>query len=160
MDKITLRSIDRGNWRECIGLFVSDEQKSFVASNLFSLAQAKVFDECVPLGIYHGDAMVGFVMYALDDQDHNYWIYRLMIDQRYQRQGFGKAAMIKVMDRLKGFPDCVRVRISYEPENEGAALLYRNLGFRETGDIIEGEIVLEWMDRHRDDGRLIGGSKT
>lgn len=62
---------------------MGDDQQGFVASNMLSLAQAKVQDECVPLAIYDDDAMVGFVMYAKDRTDHQHWIYRLMIDQRF-----------------------------------------------------------------------------
>jgi len=28
--------------------------------------------------------MVGFTMFGLDEDDHNYWIYRLMVDKRFQ----------------------------------------------------------------------------
>ena len=35
------------------------------------------------------------------------------------------------------------VGISYEPKNEGARKLYASLGFVETGDMDEGEVVAE-----------------
>lgn len=42
---------------------------------------------------------------------------------------------------MKALPDCSGIAISYESENEGARRLYASLGFRETGEIIEGEVV-------------------
>ena len=86
---ITLRPISKDNFWDCIDLAVHPEQQSFVTSNAISIAQSKVQPECIPLAIYHEDVMVGFVMYCLDTDDDEYWIYRLMIDQHYQNQGFG-----------------------------------------------------------------------
>ena len=48
---------------------------------MYSLAQAFVQPECIPLALYAENKPVGFVMYALDEDDHEYWIYRLMIDK-------------------------------------------------------------------------------
>jgi ribosomal protein S18 acetylase RimI-like enzyme len=45
--------------------------------------------------------MVGFVMYGIDADDDNYWIYRLMIDARHQRKGYGRAAMTELLRRLQ-----------------------------------------------------------
>lgn len=138
---VTLRTIDRDNWRECIGLRVAPHQEAFVASNVYSLAQAKAQPECVPLAIYDDDRMVGFVMYALDADEHKYWIYRLMIDAAYQGRGYGRAAMLAVLARLRAEPDGLDVAISYEPENTAAEGLYRSLGFRTAGEISGTEIV-------------------
>lgn len=84
MGAVTLRAIDRDNWETCIQLAVAKDQQSFVASNLYSLAQAFVWPECVPLGIFEEDTMVGFLMWAKDHRDGQYWVYRLMIDHRFQ----------------------------------------------------------------------------
>jgi diamine N-acetyltransferase len=61
---ITLRPITPDNWELCINLKTTDEQQHFVATNLYSLAQAKVFPECIPLALYYGETMVGFLMYT------------------------------------------------------------------------------------------------
>ena len=53
--KIVLRPIDAHNWREAIRLGVALEQRSFVASNLYSIAESKFEPEAVPMGIYAGD---------------------------------------------------------------------------------------------------------
>ncbi|WP_256872363.1 GNAT family N-acetyltransferase [Paenibacillus sp. 79R4] len=90
---IALREIDRDNFYDVIKLSVSDEQKEFVASNLFSLAQAKAYPECICLAINQDEVLVGFTMYCIDQEDQEYWIYRLMIDAAHQSKGYGKAAM-------------------------------------------------------------------
>jgi diamine N-acetyltransferase len=46
-----------------------------------------------------------------------------------------------LLERLRAIPGCDEVAISYEPENELARQLYATCGFRETGEVIEGETV-------------------
>ena len=88
---ITLKEITKDNFWDCIELTVSKDQEDFVTSNAISIAQSKVQPECIPLAIYHHDIMVGFVMYCLDVDDNEYWIYRFMIDEKYQnRMELGK----------------------------------------------------------------------
>lgn len=46
---VELRDVTYENWEECIALRVSEAQRKMVAPNVYSLAQAKVQPECVPL---------------------------------------------------------------------------------------------------------------
>ncbi len=138
-----LVEIDRYNYLSVLDLSVSAEQKSFVASNQYSLAQAYAQPECVPLALYAENRPVGFAMYGLDEDDHQYWIYRLMIDQRFQGVGYGREAMHLLIDRIRGLSDEEhnRVYISFEPENEIAKSLYVSLGFVPDGRVLYGEVV-------------------
>ena len=140
---LRLVEIDRYNYLPVLDLRVSLEQESLVASNQYSLAQAYAQPECVPLALYAENKPVGFAMYALDEDDHQYWIYRLMIDQRHQHKGYGRAAMELLIDRIRGLSDeehtCVL--ISFEPENQIAKRLYESLGFVSDGRIMYGEVV-------------------
>jgi diamine N-acetyltransferase len=95
----------------------------------------------VPMVVYAGDTLVGFTMYGRDDDDGNLWVYRLMIAEGHQRKGYGQAAMLEVIDRLRSEPDCRFIKISWDEGNIAAETLYESLGFRKTGEIIEGEIV-------------------
>jgi diamine N-acetyltransferase len=138
---ITLREITRDNWLPCVRLKVAPEQELFVASNGVSLAQSKYEPEWIPLAVYDDEEMVGFVMYGVNQEDGKYWILRVMVDRRYQGQGYGRAAMRLLLDRLRATPECDEVAISYEPENDVARRLYASCGFRETGEVLEGETV-------------------
>lgn len=138
---IQLKEIDRQNFSAVVKLKVADEQQSFVASNVFSLAQAKVYPECVCWAIYNDETLVGFTMYCLDQEDQEYWIYRLMIDAQQQGKGHGKAAMELVIEQLKRDPEHHVIYISFEPENIAAQKLYEKLGFRADGRVIDGETV-------------------
>jgi diamine N-acetyltransferase len=141
LSEIVLRKIDHTNWLECIALQVNDDQKTFVATNVYSLAEASFYPTYVPLAIYFDEKMVGFLLYGKDPDDGRYWIPRIMIDKKYQHLGYGKAAMLQLIDLLKNKTDCQDVSISHEPENHVAEKLYTSLGFRNTGEINNGETV-------------------
>ena len=138
---ITLREINRSNFDAVLDLSVSNEQKHFVASNLYSMAQAKACPECIPLAIYDEESLVGFLMYCMDEDDKEYWIYRLMIDQKYQRLGYGRKAMKCVLSKISEDKQHNKVYISFEPENIAAKTLYEELGFQPDGRFVDGEIV-------------------
>jgi diamine N-acetyltransferase len=140
---IRFRPITRDNWAECGGLRVHPEQEGFVASNLFSLAEVHFYPQLIPQAIYDGDQMVGFLLYGYDEKEDSYWVVRLMIDQKYQGKGYGRAAMQHLLALLRAIPGCKRIRISYEPHNAGARQLYLSLGFVETGEVLEDETVAE-----------------
>ena len=138
-----LVEIDRYNYLSVLDLSVSPEQKDFVATNQYSLAQAYAQPECVPFALYAENRPVGFAMYSLDKDDHQYWIYRLMIDQRYQGVGYGREAMGLLTERIRSLADeeHTRVFISFEPENSIAKSLYESLGFVPDGRVLYGEVV-------------------
>ncbi|MDP3446956.1 MAG: GNAT family N-acetyltransferase [Eubacteriales bacterium] len=140
---LRLVEIDRHNYLSVLDLSVSTEQRDLVATNQYSLAQAYAQPECVPLALYAENKPVGFAMYSLDEDDHQFWIYRLMIDQRYQGVGYGREAMRLLIERIRGLSDDEhrRIYISFEPENEIAKSLYESLGFMPDGRMLYGEVV-------------------
>jgi len=138
---IKLHKIDRDNFHHVLELSVFDEQNDFIANNCYSLAQAKVQPECVPLAIYNDDELVGFIMYCMDYDDNEYWIYRIMIDRKHQKKGYGKLAMLQVLEILQQDKEHSKIYISFKPENEGARRLYESLAFTPDGRVIDGEIV-------------------
>jgi len=144
---ITLREITNDNFRECIHLKVADDQKGFVASNMFSLAEAKADGVSNPYAIYADEQMVGFIMYDFDPKESRGYITRLMIDEKFQSNGYGRQAMTQVIDRLQAIDDCNEIQTSYAPANVAAATLYASLGFAQTGEVAEGEIVVRVSSR-------------
>ena len=57
-----LRALTKDNYLRCLQLEVKEDQQDFVASNLQSIADSKVYPELIPQTIYHEDTMVGFLM--------------------------------------------------------------------------------------------------
>ncbi|MTW16416.1 GNAT family N-acetyltransferase [Rhodoplanes serenus] len=141
-DSITVEPLDPADHARVISLRPHPHQAAFVASNAESLEDAADNPACVPLIIRAAGEPVGFAMYALDEDDGNYWIYRLMIDARVQGRGYGRAAVIRIVEMLSRIPGCDRVVLGVKPDNERARRLYEAVGFRPTGEIIDGEIVM------------------
>lgn len=136
MSEVHLRPVTLANHRECLALQVKDAQAGLVASNAKSLAEAYVNLTLTPLAIYDVAArgyedpptpMVGFTMYELAAGVG--FITRLMIDRAYQRKGYGRAAMTKVIRRLRLSPEVEMIATSHRRENPAAARLYAGLGF-------------------------------
>lgn len=80
--------------------------------------------------------MIGYNGYEEGDPEFTkdtYFIWRFMIDKRYQGNGYGRQAFQLALDFVRTFP-CGPSDIcwlSYEPENEAAKKLYALLGFVE-----------------------------
>jgi diamine N-acetyltransferase len=137
--EVHLKKIDRGNWREMLALKTRPDQEMFVASPARSLAQAYVrpFGTRIVhtvMAVYDGDTIVGYVGLLSDPGTvGDYWIDDIMIDQRYQRRGYGRAAMIEAIKFLRaGWARCKAIRLSCHRNNRNAAALYLGLGFRKT----------------------------
>lgn len=141
---VTLREITPENFKDCINLEVADEQKNFVAPNVTSIAQSKIYPTVEPFAVYNDDELIGFVMFGLDIEDDRYYLVRLMIDEKFQGRGFGKAATLAVIEKMRKVDDCNEIYLSFVPENKGAEKLYKSVGFEQTGEISEGEIVMRY----------------
>lgn len=143
MSEVTLRDVTRENWIECARLEVAEAQSAFVAPNAWSLAESKYDPVWIPQAVYAGDEMVGFVMYGVEDGAG--WILRLMVDERHQGKGYGLAAVRAAVPRLKALVDGP-FRLSVMPSNTAALEFYRKAGFRETGEMSYGEVVMDLVE--------------
>lgn len=139
---VVLKTLAEAGRRAVVALSVTNDQDDFVATNAESLEEADENPDCVPLGIFVGDQAVGFAMYTLDADDGNWWIYRLMIDQRFQRRGYGRAGLRAVVERMFAIPGCSAIYLGVVRENRTAAAFYHQEGFRETGQVLGDEIVM------------------
>lgn len=142
MATINLRPITKDNWREIARLTPKRGQTNWVAPNWYSILE-KVLDESpmFSMGIYDGDKPVGYALYGLYEETSEYYINRLMIDKKHQKKGYGRAAMHAIIDAMWAIPECDIIYISFVPGNDTARDLYASLGFVDTGEIIDGEII-------------------
>lgn len=141
---VCLARASQADHEEILSLKLHEHQIYYVASNRASLAEADENPACTPLVIRSDGVAVGFAMYALDEDDGNYWIYRLMIDARFQGRGYGGAALAQLLAMLAELPDCSCVILGVNPDNERARRLYERAGFTLTGDVIDGELVMSY----------------
>ena len=119
----------------------------YIASNESSWKAAKENKKVArPFAIYCDGKMVGFTMFAFDeeyeDPDDRFWLWRFMIDENLQRNGYGTAAL-QVVIRYFREHGANNIRLSTKETNTIALSVYRKAGFRDTGERIGEEIVLE-----------------
>jgi diamine N-acetyltransferase len=146
---VELRPVIEQNWKALIKLKVSEDQSHFVASNLYSIAEAQFgFEDeghwdLYPFGAYVDDEPVGFVMCAYNFNHSRFqaFIIRLMVDQRFQGKGYGREIMQFVLKIFSENEQINNVGVSYEPENAAARKLYASLGFVEPGEMLDGETL-------------------
>lgn len=144
-----LRPVTANNWNQLIKLKVHDHQTHFVASNLYSIAEAQFGYEdeghwdFYPYGAYVDSQPVGFVMYSLNPAHSRFqaFVMRLMVDQGFQGKGYGREIMKWVLQTFRDNEQIKSVGISYEPENAAARQLYASLGFVEPGEMLDGETL-------------------
>ena len=147
---LSLRKITEENFIQAFALKLAPGQEEFVSHPVRSLAQAYVYrDQCQPFGIYHDDAMVGYVMVIYDYDIPEYDIWHMMIDGSCQHRGYGSKALDLVLDyiRTKPFGASDRVCLTCCKDNTHALDLYKRKGFIETGAVYEDEIELSLVIR-------------
>ena len=147
---LRLEKIHGQNVWDILRLKVAENQRHFVSSNDRSIIEAYTTitgnGYAFPFGIYDDDIPVGFLMIGFGTDDYwddappvaadNYNLWRLMIDEKYQNKGYGRAAVKLALDFINTLP-CGKAEycwLSYEPENEVARRLYQSFGFEETGE--------------------------
>ncbi len=129
-------------------------QDRFVASVEQSFADAIEHPEACARSwaVYDGDRAVGFVMISDDipretlEADPTragpYFLWRLLIDERYPRRGYGTAALDAVADYVRRRPNG-DVLITSAGQGEGSPQpFYERYGFVATGEVMEDEVVL------------------
>ena len=142
---VTLRDLTRDNWVECSRLRIHDNQAGNLASNVETIAESKFEEHHRLRAIYFRDRLVGLLAYAHEDDPPDqelFWIYRLMVDKNYQRQGIGLLAMQLAIAEIAEL-GAHRIRTMHKPTNLAAASLYRKLGFRDIGFHDDGDVLLE-----------------
>lgn len=140
---VTLQPVTAETVRAIVALDVSPRQRTYVASNAVSIAEAHFNPGAWFRAIYADELPVGFVMLfdptvpgaisrgPLERTDIGLW--RLMIDCRYQRRGFGRSGLDLVRTHILGLRKFHRMLSSYVPGADGPEDFYLSYGFIETG---------------------------
>ena len=144
---IELRKIDAANKYAVVLLEVLDSQKQYIASNDKSLetaAKEEYKNIARPFAIYADDNLVGFTMFAFDFEvsPPEYWLWRFMIDKRFQGKGYGSASLEKIIEYFRD-NGANHIFLSTKETNSSALKLYRKYRFSETGEMNDDEIVLQ-----------------
>ncbi|WMC91430.1 GNAT family N-acetyltransferase [Kineothrix sp. MB12-C1] len=141
---VSLKEINEDNFRAVVGMKLEGEQSKYVASNVYSLAQAWLYpEEAKPYAIYKDEEIIGFMMLDWDEEERECGIWRFMIANDQQGKGYGRKALEYAVNRIKETGKFDYVSLDYAPGNNVGKHLYESVGFRETGEIEEGEIIMK-----------------
>ncbi|MBP6017074.1 MAG: GNAT family N-acetyltransferase [Candidatus Promineofilum sp.] len=140
---VSLRKITTDNLDNILRLKVKPGQEKFVASNAVSIAQAHFEDKAWFRAIYANETPVGFLMLYDDPETNDYFLWRFMIDQRYQGLHFGHQALKQLIDYVRAVPGAEELLVSYVPEEGNPGPFYTSMGFVETGQVQDDEHVMK-----------------
>ncbi|MEM8777332.1 MAG: GNAT family N-acetyltransferase [Cyanobacteria bacterium P01_G01_bin.49] len=140
--QVTLREINADSVRTICNLSVHDRQQKFVAPNAMSIAQAYFSEYAWFRAIYADNTPIGFVMLEDKPEEAEYYLWRFMIDARYQGMGFGRRALLLVIDRIQSRPNATELLTSIVQEEGSPQGFYEKLGFKLTGEYEEEEAIM------------------
>ncbi|MDZ4992703.1 GNAT family N-acetyltransferase [Clostridium perfringens] len=132
------RDINKENWKKAVDLRVKDEQIDFIESNALSIAESKYVKNWIVKGIYLEEELIGFTMYGYFDDDKRVWLDRFMIDYKFQGKGYGKKALLKLIEHIANEFKVKKIYLSVFENNKEALGLYENIGFKFTGELDYG----------------------
>ena len=144
---VALRSLSESNRQAIEALRVSPSQERFVSSVAASLAEAAEHPGAQALyrAVYAEDTPVGFVMISDDVDGPDYvphYLWKLLIDERHQRQGFGTATLDLIVEYFRGRPGVEVVTTSAGQGDGSPIAFYERYGFERTGEVRDDEVVL------------------
>ena len=116
---LIIKDIDETNWRAVVALSVAKNQEDFIESNGQSLLEA-AYDVSLnwrPLALYDENQLVGFSMIGAK-RDESMWLDRLMIDARFQGNGYGGLFIPLLIDYMKAHYLIKRIYLSVHEENK------------------------------------------
>ena len=145
---VSLRQITESNREAVEALEVSPGQEQFVSSVADSLLEAAAEPDGRALywAVYADDTPVGFVMISDEVGSPEYiphYLWKLFIDKRYQRQGFGTATLDLIVEFFRGRPG-VEILSTSAGQGDGSPItFYERYGFERTGEIVfDNEVLL------------------
>jgi diamine N-acetyltransferase len=139
---VTLREITRETVLPVLGLRVRADQTQFVADNATSIAEAHFTPAAWFRAVYADETPVGFVMLHDEPEKAEYFLWRFMIDAAHQRKGFGRRALELLIEHVRTRPGARELLLSYHPGEGSPRDFYRGLGFEDTGEVQDGEMVM------------------
>lgn len=141
--KITLREVTKETLRDITRLRVSPQQERLVATNAESVAEAYFSRDIAWFrAVYADDTAVGFLMLEDDAAKETYFLWRFMVDARYQRKGIGQKALELLFDYVKTRPGAKILYTSCVPGEGSPGPFYEKMGFAYTGEEDDGELLM------------------
>lgn len=120
------------------------EGEHFVSSNAYSLAQAWLYRDAgdvYPVAIYDDDVPVGFMMLDEDLEDRCLVLWRIMFPEEHTGKGYGTEMLRQIISMAKESRKYDYLLLDCAPDNKRARHVYEKVGFRDTGEMEDGENI-------------------
>ena len=146
-----VRPLEKATLSSILRLEVATEQRIFVATAPVTVAQSMFEPASEVFGLWDGETavgLIGMIDFTRPDADlvegeerGNFYLWRLLIGQGQQRQGYGSQALGFLIDRARA-KGIARITLT-AVEGPGTPIpFYERHGFTRTGRIIEGEVQM------------------
>lgn len=155
MATVELRDIvTEDDYQAVMGLRRGPGQERYLGSMISHFEDAIADAKACPRywSIHADDQLVGFVMIsdnipadtlaADDDIVGPYFLWRLLIDHRFQGRGYGAATIDAVVRYLRTRPNAEVLHTSCEAGDGSPQPFYLHYGFVKTGEVKWGEEIL------------------
>ena len=134
MSPVTLREITSHNLHAILELSVAEDQlPAYPRSNAYSIAEAHYPPDNDPVwlrAIYAGETPVGFMMTSEAPEKGEYFLWRLMIDQRFQGRGYGRRAVQLLIERIRRTGNPRTLITSHLKVAANSGRFYERMGFK------------------------------
>lgn len=123
---LTMRGVTEADLPELVRVdreaFPEEPYPYFVLRQLYDLHGDRL------LVLDDGERLHGYVLFPVSSDGHQGWIMSLGVTRDQRGRGLGRWLMMEVLRRLRA--EGVRqVRLTVEPANAAAIMLYRSIGF-------------------------------
>jgi GNAT superfamily N-acetyltransferase len=147
---IAFREVDEQTLAAVLAVMLPPEQERYVGSVAEALEEAREVPEGKPWfrAVFDDELAVGFVMLSWNVPPNPpeiigpWYLWKLIVDSRYQGRGYGRAIIEKVVEivRAEG-AETLLTSYALGPGNPGP--FYQHVGFSATGDVNnDGEIIV------------------
>ena len=133
---IRLELVNKDYFDQVLDLEVAPKDQRRVASVEYSLAQAWLYrdsEDLFPYAVKSGQLTVGFLLLSYQPMENSYYIWRLLIDQKYRNQRFGKEVIRQVLQRARDDQQCHKVTVNYVIGNHKMRYILEKFGFQPVG---------------------------
>jgi diamine N-acetyltransferase len=147
---ISLREVNEQTFDDVLAIKIAPEQEPFVGTVAQALEEAEEVPEGKPWyrAVYAGERAVGFVMLSWNvtpdppDIIGPWFLWKLIVDQRWQGHGYGRAIVERVAAIVRA-EGATELLTSYAAGQGSPQRFYERVGFLPTGDFDnEGETIL------------------
>lgn len=123
-----LVSFNKDNLWDTMRLTICDDQLEFMNNAQRAICIASAYKQKLFV-LMEGLKSVGLIAFTVDKRHQKYYIESVLIDQKYQKRGFGKIMLLMGIEYLKS-QGCEHLTIGVHRFNIAAQKLYTSVGFK------------------------------